>query len=205
MKLSERELARVNGTMMRMYQKYLEFPVFRRMGLNVSGRKVLEVGCGSGRGAALLAEDHPESYTGIDVMPEQISAARERRPGNCEFRVMDASDLEGFPDGSLDVVLICRSLHHIRRWRGCIRECHRVLDRDGHLFVSEPYRTFTRITERIFGFGHPEEALFGLGELEDHLKASGFQTERILFFPVFFIAGRRAVPACRAKEPGSGF
>jgi ubiquinone/menaquinone biosynthesis C-methylase UbiE len=73
---------------------------------------ILEIGCGSGYGAVLLSELRPKSYVGIDLMPEQIALAHQRRLPNAEFMVQDAAQLP-FADESKDVVVIFGVLHHI--------------------------------------------------------------------------------------------
>lgn len=69
---------------------------------------VLEVGCGNGQNIAALAalfEDY--SWTGVDYIPEMISAAKETCPG-ATFHVADVMDL---PDiGPYDVVFTDRML-----------------------------------------------------------------------------------------------
>ena len=70
--------------------------------------RVLEVGCGNGRNiAALAASFESYSWTGVDYIPEMISAAKETCPG-ATFHVADVMDL---PDiGSYDVVFTDRML-----------------------------------------------------------------------------------------------
>ncbi|HKR49045.1 MAG TPA: class I SAM-dependent methyltransferase [Pseudonocardiaceae bacterium] len=74
---------------------------------------VLEVGCGFGRvGAAILRHYPGVTYTGIDVSPDLIEAARKRLP-NAEFIV---ADLEAWwaTDRRWDLVLSVSVLGHIR-------------------------------------------------------------------------------------------
>lgn len=69
---------------------------------------VLEVGCGNGQNiAALAASFEGYSWTGVDYIPEMISAAKENCPGKT-FLVGDVMDL---PDiGPYDVVFTDRML-----------------------------------------------------------------------------------------------
>jgi ubiquinone/menaquinone biosynthesis C-methylase UbiE len=63
----------------------------------------LDIGTGTGRGAAALVKRFPEAeVTGIDVSPGMIEEARRRVPG-VSFHVGDASRLP-FADESFDLV-----------------------------------------------------------------------------------------------------
>jgi ubiquinone/menaquinone biosynthesis C-methylase UbiE len=111
----------------RLVQRWIEFPLFRRLGLKAEGQDVLEVGCGAGYGAVLIGRLRPRSYVGVDLMPEQIELAQARGLPGAEFLVMDAAEMGRIDDASKDCVVIFGILHHIPKWREVLRECHRVL------------------------------------------------------------------------------
>jgi ubiquinone/menaquinone biosynthesis C-methylase UbiE len=155
-------------------QRWVEFPLFKRLGLNVCGRDVLEVGCGSGFGAWLLLSQKPASYAGLDFMPEQIELARKRLPDQ-NFFVGDAASMKEIPDASKDVVVIFGVLHHIPNWKEAVDECRRVLRPGGEIFVEEPDRALVDWAERIWDLGHPIK--FSLKEFEAYLNQAGFKME----------------------------
>lgn len=184
MKLSNREFNAMNTPIRRLLQRFIEYPNFKRMGLQLKDQDVLEIGCGSGYGALLLSRQRPKSYIGIDIMPEQIKLAydlaKHKGLDHYEFRVQDATNLSGIPDKSKDVVVIFGILHHIPGWQNVIQECERVLRDGGKLFIEEPDGGFIANFDRIFHWGHPENALFRLHELEDFMKQRGFDIQRCL-------------------------
>lgn len=189
MRLSDREFRAMNRPFRRFLQKTVEFPTFQRMGLTQENQDILEIGCGSGYGALLLAQLHPKSYVGIDLMPEQLKLAPElaQKHGlrNAKFLLRDATDLSCFPDKSKDAVVIFGVLHHIPQWSEVLQECYRVLRDGGKLFVEEPDGKIIATGERLFHWGHPQEALFSLPDLEQNLTATGFtllhQQKRMAF------------------------
>jgi len=72
--------------------------------------QVLDVGCGSGNTACLIAEQHGSRVQGIDISEVMIAKAEERarRQGlmdKVEFRVADAFQLP-FEDDSFDAVIV---------------------------------------------------------------------------------------------------
>lgn len=184
MRLIDAEFRALNGPTRRFFQRRVEFPLFKLLGLRGENLDILEVGCGSGYGGVLLGQLRPRSYVGIDLMPEMIDLARQQ-PGleEAEFLVMDAADMSPFSDQSKDVVVIFDILHHIPMWREAVCECHRVLRPGGRLFLEEPSATAIRLWDRFFHWDHPVDALFGRRELEDHLRTVGFAIRRSL--PLF--------------------
>jgi fatty-acid O-methyltransferase len=73
---------------------------------DLTGKRVLEVGCGHGGGASYLMRTlHPASYTGLDLNPDGIAFCKKRHnvPG-LDFVQGDAENLP-FPDQSFDLVV----------------------------------------------------------------------------------------------------
>ena len=75
---------------------------FADIGAQLSGARVLDVGCGSGYFLHRLREYGAGSCHGIDLMESRIADARERYPG-LDWQVGSATDLP-FDDGAFDLV-----------------------------------------------------------------------------------------------------
>src|SRR5207248_1569998 len=60
---------------------------------DLRGRRVLDVGSGTGRWAAALAERYSCKVWGIDTSPEMLEVARERVPDGVGLRVGRAEQL----------------------------------------------------------------------------------------------------------------
>jgi len=176
MKLSDLEFRAMQTPWRKWGQIYFELPFFQRMGLDIRGKDVLEIGCGNGHGGYLLNQLQPKSYIGLDVMPEQIEIARRKYP-QYQYILQDATDLSQFADASNDVVIIFGVLHHIPEWRKTIDEIARVLKPNGQLFLEEPRGVDLKYFDLFFRWGHPNTD-FGLNALEEHLKSRGFQFQK---------------------------
>lgn len=110
----------------------------------LSGRRVLDVGCGAGE---FLSRD-PQNTVGVDVDPQLVGLCRER---GLTAHCMSALALE-FPDASFDAVHAAQLIEHFAPADAArfITEAARVLRPGGHLFLTTPgvrnvWNTFSHI------------------------------------------------------------
>jgi ubiquinone/menaquinone biosynthesis C-methylase UbiE len=101
------------------------------------GKAVLDVGCGTGYGTALLAERGASQALGVDRARSAVRFARKRYGGQARFDVMDAQRLE-LEDSSFDLVISSENLEHLPDPTASIREIRRVLRSDGLLVLGTP-------------------------------------------------------------------
>jgi SAM-dependent methyltransferase len=89
----------------RLYMQQLEWALLEelaRAGLDPAGRRVLEVGCGSGYFLARMLDYGAEVACGIDLMESRVETARERYP-RLDVVAGDASAMP-YADGAFDLV-----------------------------------------------------------------------------------------------------
>lgn len=108
--------------------------IIRERFLVAAGRKVLDLGSGTGEFSPLFSS---EGYSGIDIEPANIAFAKAHYPGK-EFRQGDARALP-FMDDAFDKILVVGVLHHLSDddCRKALSEMKRVLRKDGTLLVIE--------------------------------------------------------------------
>ena len=178
MKLSVKEFDAMQMGWRKWYIEKVELKTFRKFGLVIEGADILEVGCGSGYAGSLIAAQGPRSYTGLDIMPEQLEIARNRGLKQASFVEGSADDLSRFPEKRFDAILDFCILHHVEGWRAFFDECHRVLKDDGSLYVADLSKRCIHIVDAILHWGHVKEALFTLKEFEEEANRRGFRTVR---------------------------
>ena len=101
----------------------------------LSGRRILDVGCGPGTLAKRLAEGGA-SVVGIDPGEAALSRARAAVP-DARFEAASGEALP-FPDRSFDGAVMLNALHHVPDPGVALSEAARVLVPGGLLVVVEP-------------------------------------------------------------------
>jgi ubiquinone/menaquinone biosynthesis C-methylase UbiE len=120
----------------------LDADVLRRAPLDLAGRRVLELGCGTGKNSAWLAERAGE-LVALDFSPGMLEVARARvRTPTARFVQHDIRAPWPAEPGSADVVVGNLVLEHVGDLAPVFAEAARVLVPGGQLFLCElhPYR-----------------------------------------------------------------
>ena len=101
---------------------------------DLRGRRVLEVGCGTGRFAVALAERELAKVWAVDPSPEMLAVARARAARGVRFKRADAERLP-FKDGWFERAAMTLVVHVLDRTRA-FAELRRVLGADGRLVFA---------------------------------------------------------------------
>lgn len=97
-------------------------------------RRVLDVGCGTGRLAGALAERAQAKVWGVDASSEMVAVARETLPPAVGVRRAEAERLP-FRDAWFDRVTLSLVVHLVDRPRA-LAEARRVVGADGRVGIS---------------------------------------------------------------------
>jgi ubiquinone/menaquinone biosynthesis C-methylase UbiE len=96
---------------------------------------ILDLGAGTGRFSSLLADWFEAEVIAIEPARSMLAVAAK---GELSPRVAYvAGTAESIPlrDNTCDLAWLSQVFHHIRDRRACARELHRVLRRDGYVFI----------------------------------------------------------------------
>jgi ubiquinone/menaquinone biosynthesis C-methylase UbiE len=96
-------------------------------------KRVLEIGCGIGTDAFMLAS-YCKEYIGIDLTENAIQIVKERFKLynlNGQFYSLNAEDLSVFEDNSIDMVYSFGVIHHTENPDKIVKEVNRVLKPGG--------------------------------------------------------------------------
>jgi len=107
----------------------------------VKGKRVLDIACGEGYGAAALQKAGAAHVIGVDVFESVCLHARSKysldaRPGSAEQIPL--------ADGSVDVIVSFETIEHVPDTNRFLDECARILVPGGRLIISTPNKVIYR-------------------------------------------------------------
>jgi len=162
---------------------------FRRMFVEFispkSGERVLDVCCGTGTLSVLIAEKvgSRESIVGVDLSPEMIKVAKQKKKGfNIEL-VLATAELLPFKDGSFDKALCSLGLHEMTKTgrQNSLKETRRILKDNGKLHICDwntPEDHFSCFIEKLFLKIYEGETAYNMvfrGNFLEEIRKSGFK------------------------------
>jgi SAM-dependent methyltransferase len=161
-------------------------------------KNVLDAGCGSGYGAAALAEV-AHRVIAVDRSGEAVAYARANyAQPNLNFLQASCASLP-LPDASIDLAVAFEVIEHLADWREFLLEARRVLAPGGQFIVSTPNKDYYAESRRLSGPNPYHDHEFEYDEFLAELAAvfphvSMYlqnHAEGIVFRPVF--------PECAAQ------
>lgn len=107
--------------------------------VDVAGKRVVDVGCGSGALVRWLRGRHAD-VVGVECGEVMLRAAHQSDPEHPESYLEGVGQDLPLDDEEFDVVVYSYSLHHVpaEHMVAALREASRVLRPDGTLYVVEP-------------------------------------------------------------------
>jgi SAM-dependent methyltransferase len=116
---------------------------------NVAGKRVLDLGCGTGLAAAVFAQQGAH-VIGLDPSPELLTAAR-RHTGHAhvkvEFHLGDLADLAFMRADSVDLVFSAWAIGGAPDLNRVFRQVHRVLKQGSPFVFSMPHPAYDIIDD----------------------------------------------------------
>lgn len=144
----------------------------------LSGKKIIDIGCGAGRDAAIFTREGFD-YTGIDASEAMLKIAKEVAPEGV-YKQMDFFHLD-FQDNSFDGFWAAASYLHIPKAEvgKALAEAERILKPGGVGFISLKERNGMEegMIEQTYSSDKVSRffAFYEKGEFERYLTSAGFE------------------------------
>ena len=137
------------------YEHWHRYAVARQLSQHCT---VLDVACGEGYGAAMVAEA-AYKVVGVDISADAIKNAKNNYGHHTNLQFVTAScECLPFPDASFDFAVSFETIEHIEKQKEFISELTRVLRPDGVLILSSP-------NKRLYSDAHDYHNEFHVREL----------------------------------------
>lgn len=159
--------------------------------MDLSGKKVLDVGCGGGILTEALAKCGAQA-TGIDLSKDSIEAAKlhaAQQGLNIDYRYENIEETASKHAGEFDAITCMEMLEHVPEPGKIIAACSRLLKPGGHAFFSTINRTPKAFLFVIIGGEyilrllprgtHTYQKLIRPSELKQWSQQSGLEFRRL--------------------------
>ncbi|MEV7548144.1 class I SAM-dependent methyltransferase [Amycolatopsis sp. NPDC089917] len=144
---------------------YYTRPAILNLAGDVSGRRILDAGCGAGPITEAL-RDRGATVTGFDSSAKMVELARKRLGADADLRVADMARPLPFPDDAFDDVVSALVLHYLEDWTAPLAEIRRVLKPGGRLIMAVNHPI-------IYKLIHPEADYFEIVKWDDEYTFNG--------------------------------
>ena len=149
----------------------------RSINFNLTGKSILEVGCGAGYGIEQIYKSFkPKEYFAFDINLKMVSLStakvkKKKLPVTVFFGDVKETKL---PAKKFDVVFVFTVLHHVEGWQDALKEINRVLKPKGLLLINEINDRSLNWFERYLKVYHPRKAHFTWDMFTQGLIAANF-------------------------------
>ncbi|TRX76168.1 class I SAM-dependent methyltransferase [Pseudomonas mangiferae] len=142
---------------------------------HLPGRRILDVGCGTGGNLALLSGFGDV----LGIEPNPLARERAKTKAHCQVKdgyLPDGLDVE---DGSMALISMFDVLEHIKEDKLTLESLHRKLSGEGVLFLTIPAYGFL-FSEHDRRHHHVRR--YTRAQVKELLRSSGFTLEYISYF-----------------------
>ncbi len=117
--------------------------------IEVRGKRVVDVGCGTGRHWGKLLARAPSQLVGYDVSPGMLAQLRSKNPA-ATVHLASAEALVHTAAGTCDLLISTLALSHVADVDAAIREWARVLREGGDLLLTDFHPAAAAVAETTF-------------------------------------------------------
>lgn len=119
-----------------------EWPALQEMLLPVSGKRVVDLGCGFGWVSRWMRENGAKSALGLDLSEKMIERARKDTTDTfIEYRIADLDQLQ-LPQDSFDLAFSSLTFHYVKDFERLVKTIQQALSAGGQFVFSIEHPIF---------------------------------------------------------------
>ncbi len=117
---------------------YLEGKLFTEMisQNDISNKKILDIGCGTGRHWNEMLKKSPLKLTGMDNSEGMINKLKEKFP-SAEVFISKENSLKLFDNSVFDIIVSTLTIGHVKDIKSFLHEWNRVLKTNGAIIITD--------------------------------------------------------------------
>ena len=176
-----------------MYDRLEKKAISKYLVRNIQGRKLLEIGCGTGHWSRFFGE-HGFEVIGVDVSECMVNIAMEKKLRSTSFYIADGHFLP-FKNGVFDVTAAIVTLEFVRNAEMVVQEMARCTRKPGGRLLIGVLNALARSNRRRkekAGSAYANARMFSPEQLRQllspfgqiHIVAAGFVPNRRLLLPL---------------------
>jgi ubiquinone/menaquinone biosynthesis C-methylase UbiE len=120
--------------------------------VNINGKVVADIGCGTGRHWEKILDKHPLNLYGFDVSAGMLERLQKKYP-LADVRQLTTNILPDIECESCDVIVSTLAVAHIENIEDALNEWNRVLKNDGDLIITDYHpKNLTMGGQRTFAY-----------------------------------------------------
>ena len=124
----------------------VEIPTFFEMLPDVTGKRILDLGCGTGENCKTFSQMGASEVIGIDISTKMLDIARAEN--SCENITYLNQSMEDFCKvfeslGNFDMITSSLAMHYVENYQSLISNLYEILNYRGTLLFSQEHPIFT--------------------------------------------------------------
>ena len=104
--------------------------------MEINGKTIVDIGCGTGRHWRQLFDRKPSSLTGYDVSEKMLQVLKQKFPA-ATTHLLHGDKLDATPEETVDIIISTLTIAHIEKPATALGEWNRVLKPGGHIVITD--------------------------------------------------------------------
>ncbi|MDN3548000.1 class I SAM-dependent methyltransferase [Mucilaginibacter aquaedulcis] len=104
--------------------------------INIQGKQVADIGCGTGRHWSVIFDKQPGALTGFDVSGGMLQKLKEKYP-QAQIRQITDNLFSDVPDETYDVIISTLTVAHIENIEEALQSWTRLLKSGGDMIITD--------------------------------------------------------------------